>query len=432
MFKPWLTLGIAALLTLGGLGAAPAAENKAPAWGLITQKGSVTPFDAVWLVMGNPSDPSVYNNLIHVNMDMQYNLPSYSEWESATWRPAASFPTNARFPASLIGTDEYTQPIEGRYIQFRNLTLERADLDAQNVEFRFSPIPPVPGATTSLTLNNGSLTGLIPPGFYVDANFILTASGDSTLSNWGKGPVSSQTTLNVTPGSKLTFFRLGNFAHGTIATDSWYFSHLGNVATIDAGTLHLDQSYVTFGKLVVAPGEQYGQMTFQNNALLDITGEGGRLDSGSFNFLNSRLNLGSTNRLKAADRVTLNGATLTTDENSQLVTAALDVHGNNSIALGKQTRSLGYIVTTGVMVVRPDALLTLNGQDRGSLAVDFQLRYDPTGPGQQQGRIVINDNASLINTGALFDIVPNAPITINRTSDAVFGALAAENGAPSI
>jgi hypothetical protein len=93
---------------------------------------------------------------------------------------------------------------------------------------------------------------------------------------------------------------------------------------------------------------------------------------------------------------------------------------------------LGYIVTTGVMVVRPDALLTLNGQDRGSLAVDFQLRYDPTGPGQQQGRIVINDNASLINTGALFDIVPNAPITINRTSDAVFGALAAENGAPSI
>jgi hypothetical protein len=37
---------------------------------------------------------------------------------------------------------QFTDPMEGRYIQLRNLTLERADLDAQNVQFRFSPLSP--------------------------------------------------------------------------------------------------------------------------------------------------------------------------------------------------------------------------------------------------------------------------------------------------
>jgi hypothetical protein len=428
LLKSMQPLVIAAVLALGGLGSARAAENHTGAWGLISTMGSQNPYDAIWLVTGDPANPSVHNNLIYVNMDMQYNYPSYEEWETATWRPASSFPTQ-RFAASLLGTDSYTQPIEGRYIQLRNLTLERADLDAQNVEFRFSPIPPVPGTTTSLTLKNGSLTALNPPGFNVNANLTLTTSGDSTLSGWGKGPVSSQTLLNVTPGSQLTFFRLGNYAHGTVATDSWYFSHPGDVATIDGGTLKLDQSFVTFGKPVVAAGEELGKMTFQNNALLDIVGEGGRLDSGNFFFLDSRLNLGSANRLRAANTVTLNGATLTTDENSKLVTEALDIYGNNSITLGKETRSGDYIVTTGAMVVRPDALLTLNSQDgQGSLAVTFELSYDPAGSGHQQGQIVINDNATLVNAGALFDIPPSAPITTNRTSDALFGMLYVTDG----
>ena len=423
-----LILVTLAALALGCTSPARAAQNHTGAWGLISTMGTQNPiYDAIWLVTGDPTDPIVHKNLIYVNMDMQYNYPSYGQWESATWRPSSKYPTTQRFPASLLGSDPY--PVEGRYIQLRNLTLERADLDAQNVEFRFVPIPAGPGTTTSLTLNNGSLTALNPPLFNDAANFTLTASGDSTLSNWGKGPVSSQTTLNVTPGSKLTFFRLGKFAGGTFATDSWYFSHTGNVATIDGGTLRLNQSYVTFGKLTgVSNPAEMSRMTFQNNAVLDIVGEGGRLDSGNFFFLNSRLNLGSANRFKAADTVTLNGATLTTDEDSKLVTEVLDIYGNNSITLGKQTRSVDYLVTTGSIAVRPDALLTLNGRERGSLAVTFQLLYDPTGSGQQQGQIVIDDNATLVNSGALFDIRPNSPITINRTSDAVSGALVATNG----
>jgi hypothetical protein len=427
LFKPWLGLGTALFLALGNPGAARAIENHTGAWGLISRIGSQNPlFDAVWLVTGDPADPFVHDNLLYVDMNMQYNYPSYGMWESATWRPANSYPTQ-RFTASLLGTDEWTQPIGSRYIQLRNLTLERTDLDTRNVQFRFSPFSN-PAGDTSLTLNNSSLTGEAP-GYNANAHFTLTALGDSRIAGWGNSQVFSQATLNVKPGSVLNLFRVA-FTNSPLITNSWYFNHSGDVATIDGGTLRLDQSFVTFGRTVLFPGETYGQMTFQNNALLDIIGEGGRLVSGDVFFRNSRLNLGSGNHFKAVSGVTLDGATLTTDENSELFAETLDVYGNNRITLGKETRTGHYIVTAGAAIVRPDALLTLKSLDRGrgSLAVTFQLRYEPLGAGQQQGRIVIDDNATLVSAGALFDIAANAPITINRTSDAVFGALAVENG----
>jgi hypothetical protein len=84
LLKPWLAVAIAAALTLGGINAAQAAKNHTGAWGLISSMGSSTPYDALWLVTGDPADPFVQNNLIYVNMDMQYNYPSYEQWESAT------------------------------------------------------------------------------------------------------------------------------------------------------------------------------------------------------------------------------------------------------------------------------------------------------------------------------------------------------------
>ncbi len=419
--KSWRALSLAAGVALGVTGAAHAAENHTGAWGLISTMGAQNPYDAVWLVTGDPTSPSVHNNLIYVNMDMQYNFPSYGQWESATWRPASSFPTQ-RFTASLLGTDwSSSYPMEGRYIQLRNLTLERADLDAQNVRFRFYPIPPVPGASTSLTLNNASLTGLIPPGFNVDANLTLTASGDSTLSGWGKGPVSSQTTLNVTPGGKLTLFRLGQ-QHGTYATDSWYFSQPGNVATIDGGTLKLDQSFVTFGQPSIADG----QMTFQNGATLELVNESTKLEAGKVSFINSSLNVGlGVTKLTVDDTLTFNGASVTiADSAAKLKTQVLRVFGSNSIALPQEYSPTNYSVTAGVMLMEPDSILTLNGQ--GSLASDNQLLWTLS-PSGHYGQIIINDNASLVNNGGDFKIIPGARITINRSGN-VSGALIVKNG----
>lgn len=415
-----LALAVLICLPFAGSGSARAGEVHTGAWGLISTMGSQNPLDdAIRLVTGDPADPFVHNNLIYVDMDMQYNYPSYQVWESATWRPSSTFPTQ-RFPASLLGTD-FGPPIEGRYIQLRNLTLERADLDAQNVEFRFVPIPAGPGTTTSLTLNNGSLTALNPPRFNDAANFALTASGDSRLSGWDKGQVSAQTALNVMPGGQLTLFRLGD-RHGDLPTDSWYFSHPGDVATIDGGTLHLDESFVVFEKQGLAPGESHSRMTFQNNALLTITGDRGRLQSGDFAFLDSRLNLGSANRLKSVGTMTINGATVTGDDYSKLDAEALMVFGSNTFALGKDRGAGDYLATTGGIDMKPGASLTLNGQ--GSLAVTFGLYYSFPASGQ----IVINDRATLVNSGAHFIIRPSAPITLNRTSDNVYGFLDVKDG----
>ncbi|MER2604094.1 MAG: Ig domain-containing protein [Candidatus Competibacter phosphatis] len=422
-----LALAVLICLPFAGINAAQSATLTHNAWG--TNYSVVcTGYDALQFnATRNPGEggPPFAGNTLLMLSDVTYWYPNYPCYESTTWtsngtgRKAAKV-SGAYMNPNPTSPDDFYLPID-RFIKLRNLTIDDVDLDYDNMALWFA-LPDLTPQNIALTLNNGSLTGLNPPSFNVLAPFTLTAAGDSTLSNWGKGPVSSQTTLNVTPGSKLTFFRLGNYAHGTFATDSWYFSHPGNVAMIDAGTLHLDQSFVTFGQSVFVPGEVLGKLTFQNNALLDITGEGGRLYSGSFNFLNSRLNLGSANRLKAVDRVTINGANVTTDEDSQLVTAALDVFGTNTFALGNESSAGNYIATTGAMVMEPGASLTLNGQ--GSLAVTFGLDYAFPASGQ----IVINDRATLVNTGALFNIRPSSPITINRTSAAVSGVLMATNG----
>jgi hypothetical protein len=163
-------------------------------------------------------------------------------------------------------------------------------------------------------------------------------------------------------------------------------------------------------------------MTFQNNALLDIVGEKGQLDSGDFFFINSRLNLGSGNRMKSVGGMTINGITVDADDSSKLDAEALDVFGTNIFALGKDSGAGNYIATTGAMVMEPGARLTLNGQ--GSLAVTFELVYAFPASGQ----IVINDRATLVNSGAHFIIRPSAPITLNRTSDNVYGFMDVKNG----
>ncbi len=417
-------LALAALccLPFAGLGAARAAENHTGAWGLINWMGTFNPiYDSLRLAMGDPANPNVHNNLIYVNMDMQYNFPSYAQWESATWRPVSTFPTQ-RFPASLIGTDAYTDPIEGRYIQLRNLTLDRADLDAQNVQFRFYPIPPGPGTTTSLTLNNGSLKALNYPGFNIDANFTLTASGDSRLEGWGKSHVSSQTSLNVLPGGLLTLFRIA-FNHSTFAADSWYFNHSGNVATIDGGTLKLDQSYVTFGPPVAGTP---GVMTFQNGATLELTGEAAQLHSGYFNFNNSTLNVGGETRLRARAELNLDTAAVTVGSAGDIHTEVLKAMGTSTMNLPAESDARFKSVTTDLLLIEPNARLDLKGS--GTLAVTGNLSFSKPGSGQSYGRIDVYDYATLLDSGGTFEIRPGDIININRTSNSVFGLMSVSNG----
>ncbi len=417
-----LTLALAAALALGGMNLARADENKAPASGLISWIGTQNPiYDALWLVMGDPANPSVHNNLIYVNMDMQYNLPSYGQWESATWRPAQTFPTQ-RFPASLLGTDWATDPIVGRYIQLRNLTIERADLDAQNVKFRFSPFS-VPAGNTSLTLNNGSLTSLNIPGFNANALFTLTASGDSLIHGW-TGRIASRTTLNVTPGAKLTLDWCGNM-NADLVTSTMYFGEIDNTATIDGGTLRLQQSYVTFGSSAYDPAHP-SKMTFKNAARLEVTGDNSKLVADEFDFINSTLMLADNNNLRVRGTLNLDAASVVVGSNGEVHVPALVVKGPSSMALGRPGDPRFQPVQAGAMEMRPDAVLTLNG--RGGLQTEFLAFVAPSGA-QQYGEIRVNEGAALITgTDGRFELPRGEKITIQRTSPTVYGVMRATNG----
>ncbi len=435
ILKPWLALGIATLLSFGGLGAAQAGTKVSNAWGTLTHVTGADcinpPNDALQLNATRTQSegtPPYNGNVILATDNVTYWHPYFNCWDSTTWTSNGT----GRKSAKITGVIENPNPTSladfylpyPRDLKLRNLTVEEVDLDYDNMSLWFS-LPDLTPQPISLTLNNGSLTGLNPPSFVGLAPLTITASGDSRLGPlWVKKAIDSQTTLNVTPGGTLNLFRLGG-QRGTTPTDSWYFRSLGNVATIDGGTLKLDQSYVTFGKSSgLLPGEQLGRMTFQNNALLDIRGENGKLESGDFFFLNSRLNLGSANELKSAGRMTINGAAVTADDYSKLDTEALDVFGTNTFALGRDSSTGNVIATTGALAMEPGASLTLNG--RGSLAVTFGLDYGFPATGQ----IVINDQATLVNAGARFDIRPSSPITINRNPSGpdAFGFLQVKDG----
>lgn len=406
-------LALAALICLpfAGLGAARAATGHIAAYGLISWMSS-DKYDATELFT-----VTTHQNLIYANYDTQYDLTGMHNWESATW---ITREVGQRRPASLLGTDPYTIPIEGRYIKLRNLTVDHTDLDARNVLLQFFPVTGTGGS--SLTLQDGSLAALNPPGFNSNEPFTLTASGDSTLSEWGKGRVSSQTSLNVLPGGHLTLFRIA-FNHSTFATDSWYFNNdAANVATIDGGTLKLDQSYVTFGPPVAGTP---GVMTFQNGATLELTGEAAQLHSGYFNFNNSTLNVGGETRLRARAELNLDTAAVTVGSAGDIHTPVLKAMGASTMNLPAESDARFKSVTTDLLLIEPNAILDLKGS--GTLAVTGNLMFSLPGAGQSYGRIDVNDHATLLDNGGTFEIRPGDIININRTNNS-FGLMSVSNG----
>jgi len=140
-------------------------------------------------------------------------------------------------------------------------------------------------------------------------------------------------------------------------------------------------------------------------------------------FINSSLSFGlGGTKLIVDDKLTLNGVSANIADSGTVTAMAMDVFGSNTIALPKESSIRDYTMKAGMVVMEPDSRLTLSGE--GTLASDFELRW-PFSPSGHYGRIVINDNASLVNDGGFFRINPGAPITItiNLTNGNVFGSL---------
>jgi hypothetical protein len=254
--KSWRVLTTAVVLALGGVSVAQADTNIKDARGTnthINNSNCNSPFDTLQLNATRTlaeGTPPYNGNVILAMSDVTYWYPFNNCWESTTWTANGT----GRKTAKVTGVQENPNPTSvadfylpaDRFIKLRNLTIDNVDLDYDNIDLRLYTSGLVtPAPDISLTLNNGSITGVNPPSFYSQSNFRLTATGDSTISNWWtRVSVQSPTTMNVTgSGSRLTFFRVGQ--PKATYSDALYFHGTSNTALIDGATLKLDQSTLT-------------------------------------------------------------------------------------------------------------------------------------------------------------------------------------------
>jgi hypothetical protein len=425
----WLAAAIVAVIVLGGLGTARADTYVHDAWGnsnLIFGPPCSSPHDALQLnATRNPTDgnPPIQGNKLLMLSDATYTQPNFNCVESTTWtsnsaqRKAATVDGVYQNP-NPTSVDDLYLPI-ARSITLRNLTLQNVDLATDTVEFDFRPV----SGDSSLTLDNGSLTTLNIPGFYVPAHFSLTASGASRIHGW-TGRIASQTTLNITPGAALTLDWCGDM-NATLVTSSMYFGAMDNAATIDGGTLRLQQSYVTFGSSAFDPAHP-SKMTFKNAARLEVTGDHSTLVADEFDFIISSLMLANNNRLRVRGTLNLDTASVVIGSDAEVHVPALAVRGLSTMALGGPGDPRFQPVQAGALQMQPDAILTLTGQ--GGLQTDFLGFVAPSGVAQY-GQIIVNDAAELI-TGAdgRFALPRGEIVTINRTDASVYGLMIAQNG----
>lgn len=428
--RQWLVATLAAALALGGMSAAQASTYVHDAWGnsnLIfgpacnNPPASALQFNAT----RNPTDgtPPLQGNKLLMLSDASYTQPAFNCVESTTWTSTSA----QRKAATIDGVyenldatsiDDFYVPIE-RAITLRNLTLQNVDLSTETVDFNFRPV----SGNSSLTLDNGSLTTPRRPGFYLPAHFTLTASGDSLIRGW-TGRIDSQTTLNVTPGGKLTLDSCGKM-NADHVTATMYFAQIDNVATIDGGTLRLQQSYVTFGASSFDP-DHPSTMTFKNSAKLEVTGDNSTLVADQFDFINSTLMLADNNNLRVRGTLNLDSASVVIGIDAKAHVPAVVVKGSSTMALGDAGDPSFQPVQAGALQMRPDAVLTLTG--KGGLQTEF-LAFVAPGVGHQYGQIIVNDDAELITgTDGRFALPRGEVVTINRTDADVYGMMIARNG----
>ena len=102
-----------------------------------------------------------------------------------------------------------------------------------------------------------------------------------------------------------------------LVTSTMYFGEIDNTATIDGGTLRLQQSYVTFGSSAYDPAHP-SKMTFKNAARLEVTGDNSKLVADEFDFINSTLMLADNNNLWVRGTLNLDAASVVVGSNGDL------------------------------------------------------------------------------------------------------------------
>jgi hypothetical protein len=137
--KFWQTLTVAAVLALGGLGAAHADTKVSNAWGTLSHVNGAdcnTPNNALQLnATRTPAEgtPPYNGNVILATDDVTYWYPNFNCWESTTWTTNGT----GRKVARITGVEENPNPTSiydfylphPRDIKLRILAIQDVDLD---------------------------------------------------------------------------------------------------------------------------------------------------------------------------------------------------------------------------------------------------------------------------------------------------------------
>ncbi len=194
-----------------------------------------------------------------------------------------------RVSASLLGTDEFITPTNGRILRVQNFHLNNVDFStgtnspgAVRLEIQARN-----GGDMILGMNNSSLTGLEAPHLWGPSRLYFNVGGNSQISGW-IGNMASPTTLDVASGSTFRIKDSG-LLNPSFPAETLNFNADPNDANVNSATLIVDTSNLRWGSSLGSGS----RMTFTNNSTLQLVGQS-KLHTHDMTFQNSALAMETT------------------------------------------------------------------------------------------------------------------------------------------
>jgi hypothetical protein len=335
--------------------------------------------------------------------------------------------TGGRVSASLLGTDAFLTPVNGREFIVQKFALDNVNLTTSDgstggVTLKIQGLA---GGDTALSLANSTLSCALMPHFYVPSTLTFTVSGSSQIDG-STGRVSSPTVLDVASGGSLRIKDSGNTTT-TVLSNKLYFDEYGNTATLDGSTLFIDNSAVVFGHDPLGDPAKESTMTFRNGASLQITGLNptSSLETDNLVFEGGSLTLATNNtRLTLRNDLTLQDSSAAIAAYAHAETDGVVVSGSASIALGTDAS-----LQTATLGIGSGATLTLvgSGADVATMRVTNQIRFPISGT----GTLAIGNTLAVLelSNGATMDVTSHGNVVNDGSITLQEGRMTVHGGA---
>jgi hypothetical protein len=362
--------------------------------------GSIWPnssphYDAINFATGN-------GTLLYVDQNVDFNGSALSNVFTSTTFTS----TGGRVAASILGTDELTNPVDGRTFIVKNFALENVDFTTSagtigDVELRIQGLD---GGNTILSLANSSISSTITPHLYAPSALAFNVSGSSQITGW-KGHMSSATTLDIASGGTLRIKDSGSLTPVSLS-ETLYFNQGANHAILNNSSLILDTSNLRWG-LSSGSGSE---MTLTNNSSLQLVGQS-KFWTHDAVVRNSSITMDNNTRIDVVGIMELDNSTASVASGASIHTSSLTAKGNATASLG-----VGGNVYVQTLYIEEGATMTAvgNSYDIGEMSVTGQVIFQ----GNATGTLAVGDHAVLNLSGnATSDLTNHSNLTTTSLAE---------------